>query len=102
LTQINATLGRGVNLFGDRLEEVPMMWGYDYPGHWLGFIPGSLGMILFFLALLVVFVWLVRWSLGGEQGHARGRSALDLLDERFARGEIDRKEYDERRQVLSR
>jgi putative membrane protein len=79
-----------------------MMWGYDYPGHWLGFIPGSLGMILFVLALLAVFVWLVRWGRDGERRYDGGRSALDVLDERFARGEIDRKEYDERRNVLSR
>jgi putative membrane protein len=29
-----------------------------------------------------------------------GRAALDILRERFARGEIDKNEFDERRRVL--
>ena len=78
------------------------MWGYDYPAYWFGFIPAPLGMIVFIFVLVFVFVWLMRWSFGSRHRHYRERSALDLLDERFARGEIDSKEYDERRQVLSR
>ncbi|MFQ5959248.1 MAG: SHOCT domain-containing protein [Alphaproteobacteria bacterium] len=47
---------------------------------------------------------LVRW-LGGV-GHTthrgrRGSSALDILEERFARGEIDRDEFDERKRTLT-
>jgi len=30
----------------------------------------------------------------------RGSGALDILNERYARGEIDKAEYDERRRVL--
>jgi putative membrane protein len=78
-----------------------MMWGYDYPAYWFGFIPFPLGMLISVFVLVFIFVWLMRWSFGGHR-HYRERSALDVLDERFARGEIDRKEYDERRQVLSR
>ena len=32
---------------------------------------------------------------------AAGSRALDILDEGFARGEIDRQEYEERRRILS-
>jgi uncharacterized membrane protein len=35
------------------------------------------------------------------RGHRRGdSSALDVLDQRFARGEINQAEYEERRRVL--
>jgi hypothetical protein len=42
---------------------------------------------------------------GGAQGSARKpeatSSALEILAERFARGEIDRTEFEEKRQVLT-
>jgi Short C-terminal domain len=33
--------------------------------------------------------------------HASGPAALDILDERFARGEIDKAEYQEKKQLIS-
>ena len=44
-------------------------------------------------------------SLGGGAATGRprseGRTALDILDERFARGEIDIQEYEDRKRVLT-
>ena len=60
--------------------------------------------MLLFVALLVVgIVVLVRSSSGGVPRNAEptGGRALDILDERFARGEIDAKEYEERRRILT-
>jgi putative membrane protein len=78
------------------------MWGYDYPAYWFGFMPAPLGMIITIFVLVFIFVWLMRYSFGGRRGHYRERSALDVLDERYARGDIDKSEYDERRRTLSR
>jgi hypothetical protein len=36
---------------------------------------------------------------GGKQGSSP--TALDILDERFARGEIDKAEYQEKKQLIS-
>lgn len=78
------------------------MWGN---GMWGGGIFGPLLMI-FYLALLVgVIVIVVRWlsgtSLGGVLPSPPAASdALDILKERFARGEIDKDEFDERRRTL--
>lgn len=72
-----------------------MMWGDGF-----GF---GMGLVwLLFLGLIVGGVVLaVRGSSDREDRGLRGRSALDVLDERFARGEIDREEYEERKRVLS-
>ena len=63
----------------------------------------------FMLALFVVVVALLVWggSTAGRAFWVRGdqagtqRSALQLLEERFARGEIDREEFERRREVLA-
>ena len=80
-----------------------MMWHY---GSWIG--SGSLWwwMLpvhgLFSLLILVLVVWaviaLVRPMAGGKGG-ARS-PALDALDERYARGEIQREEYLQKRHDL--
>jgi putative membrane protein len=68
-------------------------------GFGFGFgIPG-LGMILVWGLILVFVVWLVRTVAGGFS--SGGKSARQLLDERFARGEIDRDEFEQKRRDLS-
>jgi putative membrane protein len=79
-----------------------MMWGWG----WYGMIFGPLFMILV-LAVVIAAAALIVRSLGGPwQGMAPphypqpGRTPLDILKERFARGEIDKNEFEERRRVL--
>jgi putative membrane protein len=91
----------------------PERYGYGYGPHmmwwgggWYGMIFGPLMMILVLAAVIAVAVLLVRWLGGPWQGtvpphHATpGRTPLDILKERFARGEIDKEEFEERRRVL--
>ena len=65
---------------------------------------GRLLALLSGVTLLVVVVLLVRWL--GASGHGGvlhtppGKTPLDILKERFARGEIDKEEFEERRRVL--
>ena len=75
------------------------MWGW---GHMLF---GALFMILFWGGLIALIVLAVRW-IGRDrtppaEPPATGTSARNILDERFARGEIDREEYVERKRLLS-
>jgi len=77
-----------------------MMWGGGY-----GWFIGPIMWLLFIAIAVVVVVLLVRWlgvsggAPGGSAG-APGKTALDILKERFAKGEIDKKEFEERRKVL--
>ncbi len=76
------------------------MYG-PYDGGWWGF--GMMLFFLLFLGLIVVGpVFVVRSFSDGGRGarRAEGSRALEILDERFARGEIDRSEYEERRRIL--
>lgn len=76
-----------------------MWWGQG----WYGMIFGPLFMILVLAVVIAVAVLLVRWLGGSWQPTHRappGRTPLDILKERFARGEIDKEEFDERRRVL--
>lgn len=64
-------------------------------------IPG-LGMILFWGLLILGIVWLVRTFSGkGAATESRDHSAREILDERFARGEIDEEEYGRKRKQLN-
>jgi putative membrane protein len=79
-----------------------MMW---WGGGWAGMIFGPLFMILVF-AVVIALVLLFTRSIGGPWHGAPpyqgppARTPLDILKERFARGEIDKQEFEERRRVL--
>ncbi len=101
VAQAPAALAQGTT-DADRYVYGPhMMWG---SGGWYGMIFGPFFMILSLAAIVAVVVLLVRW-LGGpstwpSSTFPPARSPLDILKERFARGEIDKEEYEERRRIL--
>jgi putative membrane protein len=82
----------------------PHMMGW-WGGGWYGMIFGPLFMILLLAVLVAVVVMLVRWLGGQWQGtmphqFPPARTPLDILKERFARGEIDKDDFEDRRRVL--
>ncbi|GGB92590.1 hypothetical protein GCM10011352_18310 [Marinobacterium zhoushanense] len=71
-----------------------MMWGEwgQYGWGWMLF--GGLHMLLFWLLIILGIAALVKWLWGAEEkGSNRRQDALDVLHERYARGEIDRETY---------
>jgi putative membrane protein len=63
---------------------------------------GPLFMIIPLALLIVAIVALVRRMVGGTgNGGARVRTGREILDERYARGEIDREEYLRRRDDMA-
>lgn len=70
--------------------------GWDHMGSW-----GWAGMMIGWV-LMAVLVAIVAWALlGNSRTHPTNR-AIELLDERYARGEIDRDYYTEHKKELSR
>ncbi len=74
---------------------------------WFGMIFGPIMMIAVLATVVVVIILIVRW-LGGAPYWERQqdfrqprRTPLDILEERFAKGEIDKDEFEERKQLLS-
>jgi putative membrane protein len=75
------------------------MWGYMGG---MGF--GVIGMWLFWILLIVVVVVLAK-SVGGpsassERRQPKTKTALDILKERYARGEIDKEEFETKKRDL--
>ncbi|MBI4094362.1 MAG: SHOCT domain-containing protein [Candidatus Liptonbacteria bacterium] len=63
---------------------------------------GALGVVFVFfwwVVVVAVIALLVRWILKVIKGK-NGASALDILKERYAKGEIDKKEYEEKKRDL--
>jgi putative membrane protein len=73
-----------------------MMWAWG----WWGMIFGPLIMILVLAVAIAAVVLLVRGLGGAWHGPMPPKTPLDILKERFARGEIDKAEFEERRRVL--
>ena len=73
-----------------------MMWGWNDAG-WAGWLLMSLMMLIFWGGLAAIVVWLIRQPQrsGGDRP-----SAVSMLEERFARGEIDEEEFHKRRDTL--
>ena len=78
-----------------------MGWG----GGWPGMVFGPIFMILVLALVIAVAVLLVRrlggpWQAAAPHQPQPARTPLDILKERFARGEIDKQEFEERRRIL--
>ena len=74
------TIGTGMN---------GMSWGMGF-----GWLIG--------LVLLVLIIWAVTKGINsGNSAPDERKSALDILKERYVRGEINKEEYEDRKSVLS-
>lgn len=86
------------------------MWGTmgEYGGYGMGGFGlfGGIMMLLFWAVIIVLILGAARWLFGTLPRHPdhtpdnTARTSLDILNERYARGEIDREEYLQRRKDL--
>lgn len=63
---------------------------------------GVIFMILFWLLIILAIVALAKWLMGtaGNAGASPSRTARQILDERYARGEIGREEFEQKKRDL--
>ena len=76
-----------------------MWWWNDYsaPMPW---VFGPLMMIVVVALCGAMMFFMMRGMMGAHRVGSDDRRALDILKERFARGEISQAEYEERRHLI--
>ncbi len=71
-------------------------WGFGF-GHW------AFG-IVFWIVLIALVAFALMGLTGSRRGNGAGpsKNALDILKERYARGEIDKDEYERMKKDIER
>lgn len=86
---------------------MPQNW---WPMPWFGMIFGPIIMIAFLVIAVMIGLALMRafgmappggCHRGDPSGQGSSRRALEILEERFAKGEIDKEEFEEKKRLLS-
>ena len=75
-----------------------MGWGGGWGWSWFGLVH----MVLWWFLIILGIVVLAKWLFGGGSS-GRGtpeQRALEILAERYARGEIDKKEFEDKKMDL--
>ncbi|MFH1624137.1 MAG: SHOCT domain-containing protein [Pseudomonadota bacterium] len=96
----SAQMGPGMMGGGYGYGMGPGMMGWGTMG-WFG----PIVMVIFWVAIIVAIVLLIRWLLVSSRAPSHGQksenSALDILKRRYARGEINKEEFEERKRDLT-
>ncbi len=73
--------------------------------HWPDFgwgmgFSGFLFMFIFWIVVILGVVYIVKLIAGGTKKEEKEETALDILKKRYAKGEISKEEFDEKRKSL--
>jgi putative membrane protein len=87
---------------GQALADQGSGYHYGHPmwsGGWGHMFMGWGMMAIFMIAVIVIVMFLIKGVSGTDK--TPSSSALDILNERYARGDIDTAEYNERKNTIS-
>jgi len=93
--------GQAYAQWGPRSEYMHSFWGGM---GWMGMLFALLILIICAFILILIVRWLLQNSGAKSQSNVSNSpssKAMELLKERYARGEIDRKEFEQKKQDLS-
>ena len=79
------------------------MWNNMDTWGWGWGILGIVHMLLWWVLIVLGIVVLAKWLFGGgpRRNESAGGRALEILAERYARGEINKDEYEQKRRDLA-
>ncbi len=65
----------------------------------MSYFGGGLMMAIFWGALILLIIWLIRELMNGNRSTSSSKS-LDILKERYAKGEITKQEFEDKKKDL--
>lgn len=76
------------------------MWNFGGDPMWWGFgFFGFISMLAWWILIIAALIAFVRWLLGYRSREEK--SPTEILKERYAHGEIDKKEFEEKKRELA-
>jgi len=86
--------------YGQNMGPGMMSWGYG-----MGWFMGIVN-IIFWVAVIVGVIYLIKWlstsSKQGDRGAKTEDSAMEILRKRYAAGEINKEEFEEKKRYLEK
>jgi putative membrane protein len=79
-----------------------MMGSWNYYGSgfgWFGMFFGWLFMVAFWVLIIWIVVAFIQWAMR-QGGETKSNSALNILEERYAKSEISKEEFEEKKKGI--